>query len=115
MKFGQQFRNFRRELGYFSCPKAGTLDRLFYFPSEERHAVDFSDRKNPTASVGREPAILGMLTPRPPNPLCNKNKQTSLETCHVTTSACFTIFVILSLIKLWVAHAMFLGGLNSEM
>jgi hypothetical protein len=28
-------------------------------PSEGRHAVDFSSRKNPTASVGSEPAILG--------------------------------------------------------
>jgi hypothetical protein len=26
---------------------------------EGRHAVDFSSRKNPTASVGSEPAILG--------------------------------------------------------
>jgi hypothetical protein len=59
MEFGQQFRNFRRELGCFSCPKAATWDRLFYFPSEGRHAVDFSNRKNPTASVGSEPAILG--------------------------------------------------------
>jgi hypothetical protein len=59
MEFGQQFRNFLGELGSFSCPKAGTWDRLFYFPSEGRHAVDFSSRKNPTASVGREPAILG--------------------------------------------------------
>jgi hypothetical protein len=59
MEFGQQFRNFRRELGSFTCPKAGTWDKLFYFPSEGRHAVDFSNRKNPTASVGSEPAILG--------------------------------------------------------
>jgi hypothetical protein len=59
MEFGQQFRNLRRELGSFSCPKAGTWDRLFYFPSEGRHAVDFSSRKNPTVSVGSEPAILG--------------------------------------------------------
>jgi hypothetical protein len=59
MEFGQQFRNFQRELGSFSCLKDGTWDRLFYFPSEERHAVDFSSRKNPTASVESEPAILG--------------------------------------------------------
>jgi hypothetical protein len=59
MEFGHQFRNFRRELGSFTCPKAGTWDRLFYFPSEGRHALDFSSRKNPTASVGSEPAILG--------------------------------------------------------
>jgi hypothetical protein len=59
MEFGQQFRNFRRELGSFTCPKAGTWDRLFYFPSEGRHGVDFSSRKNVTASVGSELAILG--------------------------------------------------------
>jgi hypothetical protein len=52
IEFGQQFRNFRRELGSFSCHKAGTWDGLFYFPSEGRHAVDFSNRKNPMASVG---------------------------------------------------------------
>jgi hypothetical protein len=54
MEFGQKFRNLRRELGSVSCPKAGTWDRLFYFPSEGMHAVDFSSRK-----VGSEPAILG--------------------------------------------------------
>jgi hypothetical protein len=59
MEFGQEFRNFRRELGSFTCPKAATWDRLFFFPSEERHAVDFFSRKNPTASVGSEPTILG--------------------------------------------------------
>jgi hypothetical protein len=61
MEFGQQFRNLRRELGSFS-----SWDRLFYFPSEGRHAVEFSGRKNPTASVGSEPA--SMLTTRPPKP-----------------------------------------------
>jgi hypothetical protein len=55
MEFSQQFRNFRRELSSFTCPKARTWDRLFYFPSEGRHAADFSSRKNPTASVGSEP------------------------------------------------------------
>jgi hypothetical protein len=62
MEFGQKFRNFRRELGSFTCPKAGTWDRLFYFPSEGRHAVDFSSPKNPTASVGSEPAISHAVT-----------------------------------------------------
>jgi hypothetical protein len=37
--------------------------RIVYFvvlvSDEGRHAVDFSSRKNPTASVGSEPAILG--------------------------------------------------------
>jgi hypothetical protein len=59
MEFCQQFRNLRRELGSLTNPKAGTWDRFFYFPSEGRHAVDFSSRKNPTALVGSEPAILG--------------------------------------------------------
>jgi hypothetical protein len=71
MEFGQQFRNLRRELGSFPCPKAGTWDRLFYFSSEGRHAVEFSSGKNPTASVGSEPAILS--TPRPPKPQSLKN------------------------------------------
>jgi hypothetical protein len=40
------------------APKLGH-GTLFYTPSEGRHAVDFSSRNNPTASVGSEPAILG--------------------------------------------------------
>jgi hypothetical protein len=35
------------------------MDPWLYFPSEGRRAVDFSDLKIPTASVGFEPAILG--------------------------------------------------------
>jgi hypothetical protein len=42
MEFGQKFRSFSKRAGFF------TRDRLFYFPSEGRHAVDFSSRKNPT-------------------------------------------------------------------
>jgi hypothetical protein len=63
MEFGQQFRNFQRELVAFTCPKAGTWVRLFYFPSKGWHAVDFSSRKIPTASVGSEPANLGNTGP----------------------------------------------------
>jgi hypothetical protein len=64
-----------RRTGSFTCPKAGTWDRLFYVHSKGRHAVDFSNRKYPTASVGSEPAMLGtvpeasMQTPRPPKPV----------------------------------------------
>jgi hypothetical protein len=54
---------FSEELGSFTCPKAGTWDRLFYFPSEGKHAVDFFNRKNPTASVESEPAMLGTRRP----------------------------------------------------
>jgi hypothetical protein len=60
---------FPKELGSFTYPKAGTWDRLFYFPSKGRHAVDFSNWKNPTALVGSEPVILGT---RPPKPLSDR-------------------------------------------
>jgi hypothetical protein len=40
--------------------KYTTRDPQLYFPSEGRHAQDFfTPRKNPTASAGFEPAILG--------------------------------------------------------
>jgi hypothetical protein len=72
MKFGRQFRNLRREPGSFSCPKAGTWNRLFYFPSEGRHAMDFSSQKNPTVQSGANPRSwvpeASMLTTRPPKP-----------------------------------------------
>jgi hypothetical protein len=29
------------KLGFLTCPKVGTWDRLLYFPSEGRHAEDF--------------------------------------------------------------------------
>jgi hypothetical protein len=34
-------RNEPQLLGSFTCPKVGTWDRLFDFPSEGRHAEDF--------------------------------------------------------------------------
>jgi hypothetical protein len=45
--------------GSLTCHKAATRDRLLYFPSEGRHAEDFFALKNPTASAGFEPALLG--------------------------------------------------------
>jgi hypothetical protein len=45
--------------GFLMCHKSKTRDPLLYFPSEGRHAEDFYARKNPTASAGFEPAILG--------------------------------------------------------
>jgi hypothetical protein len=36
-----------------------TWDRRLYFPSEGRNAKDFFALKNPMASAGFEPAILG--------------------------------------------------------
>ena len=57
----------------FTCRKATTLDRRFYFPSEGRRAEDFFALKNPTASAGFEPANLGTkgqyATSRPPKPI----------------------------------------------
>ena len=48
------------------------MGRHLYFPSEERRAEDFFALKNPTASVGFEPANLGTkcqhATSRPPKP-----------------------------------------------
>jgi hypothetical protein len=53
-------RNSRILLGSFTCRKAGTWDRFFYFPSGGRNAEDFYVRKNPTALAGFEPATLGV-------------------------------------------------------
>jgi hypothetical protein len=46
-------------LGSFTCRKAGTWDKYFYFLSEGRHAEDFYTRKNPTALAEFEPANSG--------------------------------------------------------
>ena len=45
--------------GSFTCRKSTTWDRRLYFPSEGRCAEDFFALKNPTPSVGFEPANLG--------------------------------------------------------
>ena len=59
--------------GSFTRRKSKTWNRRLYFPSEGRRAEDFFALKNPTASVGFEPANLGTkgqhATPRPPKPL----------------------------------------------
>ena len=61
--------------GSFTCRKSTTWDRLLYFPSEGRRTEDFFALKNPTASVGFEPANFGTkgqhATSRPPKPLLN--------------------------------------------
>jgi hypothetical protein len=43
----------------FSCTSDEHGTDYFTSPSEGRHAVNFSSRKNPTALAGSEPAILG--------------------------------------------------------
>ena len=60
--------------GSFTCRKYTTWDRRLYFLSEGRRAEDFFFAlKNPTASVGFEPANLGTrgqhATSRPSKPL----------------------------------------------
>jgi hypothetical protein len=50
---------FTKRAGFFYMPQSGTWDRLFYFPSEGKRTMDFSSRKNPTASVGSDTAIFG--------------------------------------------------------
>ena len=59
--------------GSFTCRKSTTWDKRLYFPSEGRRAEDFFVLKNPTASVGLEPANLGTkgqhATSGPPKPL----------------------------------------------
>ena len=59
--------------GSFTCRKSTTWGRRLYFPSEGRRAEDFFALKNPTASVGFEPANLGTkgqhATSRPSKPL----------------------------------------------
>ena len=56
--------------GSFTCCKSTTWDRRLYFASEGRPAEEFFTLKNPTASVGFEPANLGTIgqhaTSRPP-------------------------------------------------
>jgi hypothetical protein len=59
--------------GTFTCRITTTWDRRLYFPSEGRHAEDFSRPKKPMASAEFEPANwvpeASMLTTRPLKPL----------------------------------------------
>jgi hypothetical protein len=56
MEFGQQFP---KRAGFFYIPWSWDMGQIILPPPEGRHAVDFSNRKNPTASVETEPAVLG--------------------------------------------------------
>ena len=67
-------RKFTKLLGSFTCRKAGTWDRFFHFPSEGRHAEDYSDtRKIQRLRPGWNPRTrvpeASMLATRPPKPL----------------------------------------------
>jgi hypothetical protein len=50
---------FTKRAGFFLIPQSWDMGQFILLPLRRRHAVDFSSRKNPTASVGSEPAILG--------------------------------------------------------
>ena len=57
---GNYYQIYGNLLEFFTCRKAGTWGRFFYFPSEGRHTEDFSGHpKNPTASAMLEPANSG--------------------------------------------------------
>ena len=73
INFASKFVIYGNLLGSFTCRKAGTWDRFFYFPSEGRHTEDFPDsRKIQRLRPGLNPRtrvpVAIMLTTRPPKP-----------------------------------------------
>jgi hypothetical protein len=63
--------NSPQKLGFLTCPKVGTWDILFYFPSEGRHAEHFfTSEKIQRIRLGSNPRTrepeASMLTTRPP-------------------------------------------------
>ena len=75
MNFARKSVIHENPLGSFTCRKAGTLDILFYFPSEGRHTENFTDaRKIQQLRPGLNPRtrvpVASMLTIRPPKPSC---------------------------------------------
>ena len=61
-------------LGSFTCRKAGIWDRFFHFPSEGRHAEDYSDTRKmqqirPGSNTRTRVPEASMLTTRPRKPL----------------------------------------------
>ena len=69
---GGNYYQFTKELGSFTCRKAGTWDIFFYFHSGGRHAEDFYVRKIQRLRPGLNPQTwvpeASMLTTRPPKP-----------------------------------------------
>ena len=61
--FASKFEFYGNLLGFFTCRKAGTWDRVFYFPSEARHTEDFPD----TRKIQR---LRPGLNPRTRVPVC---------------------------------------------
>ena len=73
MNFASKSVIHQNSLGSFTCRKAWTWDRLFYFPTEEGQTEDFPDaRKIQWLRPGLNPRtrvpVASMLTTRPPNP-----------------------------------------------
>ena len=81
--------------GSFTCRKSTIWDRRLFFPSEGRRTEDFFALKNPTASIGFEPANLGTkgqhATSKPPKPLSQWGamsiNQLNDTLCHFLTTA----------------------------
>jgi hypothetical protein len=65
-QFCLRFRLPRKPQGSFTCRKAATWDRRFYFPSEGRHAVDFSPKKSDGFGRIRTPDLGYQKPPKPP-------------------------------------------------
>ena len=92
MNFASKFVIYRNLLGSFTCRKAGTWDRFFYFTSEGRHTEDFPDsRKIQRLRPGLNPRtwvpVASMLTTRPPKPSCFTG------TCSSYLKLIFTFYV----------------------
>ena len=73
LNFASKFIIYGNLLEFFTCRKAGTWDRFFYFFSEGRHTEDFPDTgKIQRLRQGLNPRtwvpVASMLTTRPPKP-----------------------------------------------
>jgi hypothetical protein len=94
-----RFRLPRKSQGFFTCRKSATWGKLLYFPSEGRHAEDFSHEKirrlwpglNPRTRV-LEASMLttSMLTTRPPKPLVTVSLSHLIEAGINQKHKCFT-------------------------
>jgi hypothetical protein len=100
-EFCQQPGTLLQLLGSLTCPKVGTWDRLFNFPSEGRHAEDFYTRKIQRVRPGlnprtREPEA-SMLTTRPPKPSLSTYTyavmHTTLKRLHTQLIAVYPICI----------------------
>ena len=70
MNFASKFVIYGNLLGSFTCRKAGTWDRFFYFRSEGRHTEDSRkiQRLRPGLNPRTRVPVASMLTTRPPKP-----------------------------------------------